>query len=100
MTKYTNTNQDVDDIITDEFHDLKSLGLIEDWVEASDDLYLDQDGSVYAVQHYHSTYYQTEGHGMHTHTESFPDMRTAILVVTQPQIIKALNPEVFYNISI
>ena len=97
MIKYTNTNQDVDDVITDQLHELKSLGIIEDWVEA-DDLYLDQDGNVYAVQHYHETYYQTEGHGIHTHVESFPDMRTAVLVVTQPQILSAIHNEVFYNI--
>lgn len=99
MTKYINNNQDVDDVIADQFYELKSLGLIEDWVE-HDDLYLDQDNNVYAVQHYYDTYFQTEGHGIHNNIESFPDMRTAVLVVTNPQIIKALNPEVFYNIAI
>lgn len=92
-------NEEVYDIVTDKFHDMKHDGYIEDWVEI-EDLVINQDGDVYAVQHYHDTYFQTEGHGIHNNIESYPDMRTAVLVITQAQILAAIHNEVFYNIAV
>lgn len=92
-------DEEVYTIVTDEFNSLKSLGIIEDWVEI-DDIYLNQDNDIYAVQHYHDTYFNVEGHGINTITESSPDMRTAVLVLTHTQVLKALHPEIFYNINV
>jgi len=103
MKPFTQTdaykNEDVHDIITDEFHNLKSLDIIENWVEI-DDIYMNVDGDFYAVQHYHTSYFNVEGHGMNTITESEPDMRTAVLIITHVQVLAQMYPELFNKIHL
>ncbi len=98
MKPFTNTdaytNEDVYEIVTDEFHEMKKLDLIENWVEI-EDIYMNVDGDFYAVQHYHQSYFQVEGHGMNTLVESEPDMRTAVLIMTHSQVLSKMYPELF-----
>ena len=90
-------NEDVYNIVTDELQNLKSLGIVEDWVEV-DDLYTNEDGDFYAVQHYYDSYFAVEGHGMNSIVESEPDMRTAVLVLTSTQVLAQMYPEIFTKV--
>jgi len=92
-------NEDVYEIVTDTFHAMKYDGLIEDYVEI-EDLYINIDGDVYAVEHYITSYFSVEGHGMHTLVEADPDLRSAVLVITSQEVLSQLHPEVFYNINV
>jgi len=96
MKTFTSDNFDVYTIVTDKFHEMKWAGDIEDYVEISD-LYVDIDGDIYAVQHYHDERSEYSGNIV---IDSEPDMRTAVLVIKHVDIMKQLYPEVFYNVNV
>lgn len=85
-------NDDTHDVITDEFRSLKSLGIIEDFVEV-DDLWLDEVGNVYAAPFYNEDVFETEGHGKHIINDSTPDMTRARLVITHDDVMAKVDPE-------
>ena len=84
-------DEDVYEMVTDQFHTLKRQKIIEDWVGIND-LYIDTDGDVYAVEHYKETLYAGKEYGHNVLRESEPDMRGLVLVVTYTELMKKLHP--------
>lgn len=78
-------NEDLYDIITDEFQAKKSLGIIDEWVEI-EDLYIDDEG-VYAIPFYKADIHQEEGHGLHNIADVEPDFTKKVDVISFDEVM-------------
>jgi hypothetical protein len=83
-------NDEVYEVVTDRLIDMRSRKLIEDWVE-QDNLFLDEEGNVYGVEHYDTQYYGGPDYGYNTVVESEPDFKSAVLVITYPEIMSKIR---------